>query len=483
MSELAFRPAAELARMVRTREIGCLELLDHFISRHEKFHPTINAIIWTDFDRARERARASDSAVREGKLLGRLHGVPMTVKECFTLAGTPATFGVPKLRNNFATTNALCVDRLLAAGANIFGKTNVPPWLMDGQSDNEIYGRTNNPWDVTRTPGGSSGGASAAVAAGMTGAEIGTDIASSIRNPAHYCGIFGHKPTWGLCPCAGASHDNFVADHDISVLGPLARSADDLELILSVVAGPDEIEAQAYRLKLPPSRARELRDFRVAIVLDDPVAEVDQEVRSELEKLGDFLTREGTRVAYDARPAIDSRELFGVFMTMVRAATSTRLTDDEFKQAAEQARTADLTRPDMAAFALRGNTMAHRDWHILNEKRHRWRLAWHDFFKHYDVVLAPPVATAAPPHSTEHVSTRRITINGKPQPVSNQLFWAGFSGLALLPSSGAPIGMTSEGLPVGVQIIAGQYRDLTAIHFARLLERNYCTFVPPPGFA
>jgi amidase len=483
MSELAFLSAVELARMVRTREVGCLELLDHFIARYERFHPTLNAIIWTQLDRARERARASDRVVTERKPVGRLHGVPMTVKECFALEGTPATFGVPKLRNNFASKNAICVDRLLAAGANIFGKTNVPPWLMDGQSDNEIYGRTNNPWDVTRSPGGSSGGSAAAVASGMTGAEIGNDIASSIRNPAHYCGIFGHKPTWGICPYAGGSHDDALADPDISVLGPLARSADDLELILSVVAGPDEIEAQAYKLLLPSSRGRDLRHFRVAIILDDPVAEVDREVTRELQKLSDFLEREGARVTHDARPDIDSGELFGVFMTMVRAATSTRLTEEEFKQALDRSRTADLTGTDMATFALRGNTLSHREWLLLNERRHRWRLVWHDFFKHHDVVLAPPFATAAPPHMAESVATRRMTVNGAPQPVSNQLFWAGYSGLPLLPSTVAPIGTTPEGLPVGVQIIAAQYQDLSAIHFARLLERNYRGFVPPPGFA
>jgi len=482
MTELAFLPAVALAAKIRAREIGCVELLDYFIARHERCHARLNAIIWTELDRARERARAADRMVAEGRALGPLHGVPMTVKECFAFEGTPATFGVPRLRNNVATKNALAVDRLLAAGANIFGKTNVPPWLMDGQSDNEIYGRTNNPWNLERSPGGSSGGAAAAVAAGVTGVEVGTDISSSIRNPAHYCGVFGHKPTWGICPKRGASHDDAIAEPDISVLGPLARSADDLETVLQIVAGPDEIDAVGYKLSLPPSRPRELRDFRVALLVNDPVGEVDHEVEAPLEALGDFLVREGVTVARGARPKIDSRELYGTFMTMVRAATSTRLTDEEFAQAQERAQQLDPKRSDMTTYALRGNTMPHREWHLLNEARHRYRLEWHEFFKDYDVVLCPAFATAAPPHSKEHVSTRQIVINGKPQLLSYQLFWAGFSGLPLLPSSVAPIALTAEGLPVGVQIVGAQYRDLTCIHFARLLERQYRAFVPPPGY-
>jgi amidase len=303
-----------------------------------------------------------------------------------------------------------------------------------------------------------------------------------VRVPAHYCGVFGHKPTWGICPKIGASHDNAIAEPDIDVLGPLARSADDLEAVLSIVAGPDEVDGVGYKLALPPSPARELREFRVALITNDAFAEVDHEISRELERLGEFLAREGVQIAYDARPQIESSELFGVFMTMVRAATSTRLTDEEFAHAAERARQADMSAADMATFALRGNTISHREWHLLHEARHRYRRRWQEFFKSYDVVLCPPFATAAPPHSKEPVSNRRVAINGKPHLLSSQLFWAGFAGLPLLPASVAPIGLTADGLPVGVQIIGAPYRDLSCIHFARLLERHYRAFVPPPGF-
>ena len=483
MTELAFLPAAALAAKIRAREVGCVELLEYFVARHRRYHGALNAIIWTDLDRAAANAKAADRKLAEGAAVGPLHGVPMTVKECFAWEGSPATFGVPKLRNNCPARNALAIDRLLQAGAVIFGKTNVPPWLVDGQSDNEIYGRTNNPWDLSRSPGGSSGGAAAAVAAGITGVELGTDIASSVRNPAHYCGVFGHKPTWGICPKRGASHDDAIAEPDISVLGPLARSADDLAIVLGVVAGPDEIDGAGYRLQLRESQPRQLRDFRIALIDDDAIGEVDNEIRSQLDTLGKFLEREGARIDRKARPDFESRDIFRAFMTMVRAATSTRLTDEEFGQAAELARGIDPNGNDMRTFALRGNTMSHREWHHLNEERHRFRLKWHEFFKDFDIVLCPAFSTAAPTHSKEPVATRRVAINGKPQLLSSQLFWAGFSGLPLLPSSVAPIGLTRENLPVGVQIIGPQYHDLTCIHFARLLENHYRAFTPPPGYA
>lgn len=483
MAELAFLAAVALAAKIRGREIGCLDLLDYFIARHEKHHSAINAIVCTDFDRARERAKASDRALARRDKVGPLHGVPMTVKECFALEGTPATFGLPRFRNNVAKRNALAVDRLLDAGANIFGKTNVPPWLAEGQSDNEVYGRTNNPWDLLRTPGGSSGGAAAAISVGLSALELGTDISGSVRNPAMFCGLFAHKPTWGICPKRGTSHDDAIAEPDISVAGPIARSADDLEAVLRTIAGPDEIDAVGYRLDLPLAAAERLSDFRVALLLDDPVGKVDDTVRAPLERLGTFLEKQDATVAYGARPDIDSQDIFRLFMTLVRAATSARLTDPEFLEAVSAARAADLAGTDRVAFALRGNTLSHREWHLLDEARHRYRLKWRDFFRDYHLLLCPSFDTPALHHTKEPVAQRMLTINGHAQRLTNQMFWAGFSGVAYLPSSIAPLGLTAEGLPVGVQIIGQQYHDLTCIHFARLLEQHYQAFAPPPAYS
>src|ERR1700747_2195853 len=198
MSDIAFWSAKRLASHLRRRKIGCLELLEHYLKRVERYNPRLNAIIATDFDNARKRARAADRALAKGDTWGPLHGVPMTIKESYDIVGMPTTWGLPELKNNIATKNALAVDRMLGAGVVLFGKTNVPLMLADWQSYNEIYGTTNNPWDVTRAPGGSSGGSAAALAAGLTGIEAGSDIGSSIRNPAHFCGVFGHKATWGV---------------------------------------------------------------------------------------------------------------------------------------------------------------------------------------------------------------------------------------------------------------------------------------------
>src|SRR6476620_243723 len=227
---LPFRTAKQLAAAIRKKKIGCLALLDLYLKRVEAHNPSLNAIIAMDVHGARNRAKAADKAVKAGKKLGPLHGVPMTIKESFNVAGLPTTWGSPALKDRKITSNALVTQRMIDAGVTLFGKTNVPLWLADYQSYNDVYGTTNNPWDVTRAPGGSSGGSAAALAAGLTGLEAGSDIGSSIRNPAHFCGVYGHKPTWGIVPRTGQALPWQTAPADIDVVGPLARSADDLEL-------------------------------------------------------------------------------------------------------------------------------------------------------------------------------------------------------------------------------------------------------------
>ena len=216
MSDLTFKPAVELAQLTRDRQIGCLELLDDCLEHVDQFNPRINAIVVPDLERARHRARQADTALARGEVWGPLHGVPMTCKESFDVAGLPTTFGSPLLKYNVASEDAVAIQRLKAAGAVIFGKTNVPIWLADFQSYNVLYGTTNNPWDTGRTPGGSSGGSAAALASGMTALEIGSDMGGSIRNPAHFCGVFGHKPTWGLLPFRGHSLPGVRRQLDLS---------------------------------------------------------------------------------------------------------------------------------------------------------------------------------------------------------------------------------------------------------------------------
>jgi amidase len=483
MTDLAFEPAVSLAGRIRGREIGCRELLEHFIARIERHDGAVNAVVVRRFEEARREADAADLALARGDATGPLHGLPMTVKESFHLAGTPTTFGFPDFRDNIARDDAVAVQRLKAAGAVIMGKTNVPPGLMDGQSWNEVYGRTNNPWNLERTPGGSSGGSAAALAAGLTGLEFGSDIASSIRNPAHYCGVFGHKPTHGVVPQRGHMLLETLGSTDIAVVGPLARSAADLELALSITAGPDADDASAWRLELPAATKASLKDFKVGLVLDDPFAEVDREVQDQFAALGDFLSREGATVDVGARPALDSHAIHIHYMILLRAATAASLTDQEFEEAQAAARGATPRTRDVAIANALGASLSHRDWIRMDELRRRRLGDWSAFFGDYDLLLCPVLSTAAFPHSAIPPQGRSLTVNGREVPFENQLFWAGYAGLFHLPATVAPAGLTPGGLPVGVQIIGPKYGDLTCLKLASLIERGWRSFTPPPGFA
>ena len=485
MVDVPFRSAQQLAADIKRKKIGCLELLDLYLARVEKYDGALNAVVVRDFDRARTRARAADRALARRQLWGPLHGVPMTIKESYDVVGLPTTWGVPAYKDRIATKNAVVVDRLLRAGVVLFGKTNVPLYLGDWQSFNAIYGTTNNPWDVTRAPGGSSGGSAAALAAGLTGLEAGSDIGSSIRNPAHFCGVFGHKPTWGIVPRAGQALPWQTAPVDIDVVGPLARSADDLAIALAAMAGPDEIDGAGWQLRLAPARQKRLRDFKVALMLDAaPEIPVDREVTDRLQALADFLGRQKVKVDDRARPAIDTREAFSVYVKLLRAATSDRQSDADFEKNVGIARGLAPDDESYYARATRAAIASHRDWLAANEARYRMRLAWAQFFTKYDLLLCPAAGTAAFPHDQKgERHDRTLVVNGKRVPVTDHLFWAGYTGVSFLPSSAAPCGFTPSRLPVGVQIVGPQYGDLTCLAFARLLEREFQPFVPPPGYA
>ena len=484
MLDIPFRSAKQLAADIKKKKIGSLELLDLYLARVEKYDGALNAVVVRDFDRARTRARAADRALARRQVWGPLHGVPMTIKESYDVAGLPTTWGVPAYAKNVATKNAIAVDRLLGAGVVLFGKTNVPLFLADWQSYNAIYGTTNNPWDLARAPGGSSGGSGAALAAGLTGLEAGSDIGSSIRNPAHFCGVYGHKPSWGIVPRTGQALPWQTAAVDIDVVGPLARSTDDLELALSVMAGPDEIEAAGWQLRLAPARQKQLRDFKVALMLDAPGIAVDREVQDRLQALADFLGRQKTKVDDRARPDIDTGEAFAVYTRLLRAATSDRQSDADFEQNAAIARGLAVSDQSYYARATRAAVLSHRDWLTANETRHRMRRAWAEFFTKYDLLLCPVAGTAAFPHDQKGERYERtLVVNGKRVPVTDHLFWAGYTGAFYLPSTAAPCGLTPGGLPVGVQIVGPQYGDLRCLAFARLLERQFQAFVPPPGYA
>ena len=481
MDQLHYKSAVQLAALIRRKKIGCLELLDHFLGRIEKYNPKLNAIIWLDKDRARKRARAADAALKKGKRFGPLHGVPMSIKESYQVAGSPTTWGAPSMKENVTGETAVAAQRMIDAGVTLFAKTNVPLMLADWQSYNVVYGVTRNPWDLDRTPGGSSGGSAAALAAGLTGIDAGSDIGSSIRNPAHYCGVFGHKPTFGLITYRGHALPNSVAPPDISVVGPLARSADDLDVALDIMAGLDPDDGGYLKVALPKCEKKTLKQFRVAVKLTDPASDVDHEYADQLQTLVDRLAKAGAKVK-EAAPDIDTARLHDLYIRLLRAATSGRMPEadiEDWKQ--------DLVREpnDYLAQSVDGVTMTHRRWLQLNNERHQMRLKFNAFFDDYDILLCPVAASAAFPHDHEHEGRRwrrRITVNNKRVSPTDQLFWAGYSGLVYLPSTVGPAGITPSGLPTGYQAIARQGRDKTSIAFARLVEKAFGGFEPPKGY-
>ena len=484
MSDIPLRPALEQARLVAAKTISALELLEVHLARYERFNPQLNAVIFTQIEKARSRAKAADAASARGESWGPLHGVPATIKDSFDWVGSPSTWGIPKFKDNYPAADAVAVTRLLGTGANIYGKTNVPLNLADWQSFNDIYGTTNNPWDLGRTPGGSSGGAAAALAAGLSSIEIGSDIGASIRNPAHYCGVFGHKPTMGIVPCHG---HQLPGDHtflDIAVCGPLARSAGDLATALAALAGPHGDEAAAWRLELPPPRHESLADFKVGVMLESPVCRQDGELTDQLQATVDALARAGVQVT-DARPELDMMRVQHVYLLLLRAATGTRVDDATFavNRAAAAARPADDW-SHYRAYIERGVTISHRDWSLLDDERAVMRQRWAAFFAEYDLLLCPAAAAAAFPH--DHAGERperTITVDNVEVPTIDQLFWAGMPGVAYLPSTVAPAGLTRSGLPAGLQIVAGNLQDRTGIEFARLLEQALGGYQVPPGYS
>ncbi len=481
--EIAFLPAHELALRIRRGELSSLELLELYLARIERYNPKVNAVIALDTERATRRARNADAALARGQSWGPLHGVPMTVKESFNLPGLATTWGFETMRDNIAQEPAVVVQRLMDAGAVVFGKTNVPVSLADWQSFNPVYGTTSNPWDLARIPGGSSGGSAAALAAGLTGLEFGSDIGASIRNPAHYCGVWGHKPTWGVVPMTGqelpGGENNDTMD--LAVVGPMARSAFDLSLALDIAASPLESMGPMGRLPaqwrdrgVPPTRCR------VAIIYDDPQAEVDSSVQSALHELASFLRSRGVQVVDDARP-VASAESHEVYLHLLRAATGAKTSDADFAEAIGAVREVsdeDLRYP---ARMWRGITTTHRRWQQMDQTREKLRRQWRDFFERFDLLICPVATTPAFEHNKKGERWERmVPVNGHDQPSTDALFWAGYPTTVGLPATAVPLGLSAQGLPVGAQIIGPAFADPECLRFAQWLEREYHSFVAPP---
>ncbi len=483
MSDLVFLSATELARRIAAGELTSEELLETYLARVDTYNPKLNAIVVDVRDRALARAREADAATARGESWGPLHGVPMTVKESYNLAGTPTTWGNPDWKDNVAAEDAVPVRKLEDAGAIVFGKTNVPLALADFQSYNDVYGTTGNPYDHERTPGGSSGGSAAALAAGLTGLETGSDIGGSIRNPAHFCGVFGHKPTWSLLWMRGHSGPGDIrAMPDISVIGPLARSAPDLDTALRIMAGPDDIMARGYRLELPEMPAQGIAGMRVAVWADDEVCPVSAEVRGRIDHVAGLLAERGASVDAHARPAFDPKQSHATYQTLLQATMVSRQPEADYRRLQQKAAELDPDDHSSGAEVLRAQVASFREWSAGNEARHKLRWQWHEFFKDYDVLLSPIMPTAAFPHDHRPFGERTIAVDNREYPYFQQVFWAGLTGVSFLPSTVVPTGLNADSLPIGVQIVGPEYSDLITIGVAGVLESAGCRFEPPPDY-
>jgi amidase len=475
--ELAFRSATELVAAIRAREVSPRELVELYLGRIERLNPRINAVVTLDA----ERALAAADVPRGGPL----HGLPITLKDQFETAGLRTTCGAEEWREHVPPEDAVPVARLREAGAILLGKTNLPAYAADWQTFNDLFGTTSNPWDRTRTPGGSSGGAAAAVAAGLTALELGGDIGGSIRNPASWCGVFGHKTSYGLVPSRGTlpAPPGTLAPADLAVRGPIARSADDLELALGVLSGPDVQDAVAWRLELPPPRRSRTQDYRVALWLDDGRFPIAAEVREPLERAAQALEDAGARVDGEARPKVDLAEAVRLRRELVYPILALGLSAENFDEATERARLVSPDDEDREALWLRFATQPHREWLRARERRERMRAAWAEFFRDFDALLCPVAPVTAIPHDHSPVEGRTLTVDGATRPYGDLGSWISLAGVAYLPATVAPVGRAATGLPVGIEIVGPYLEDRTTIDLARRLSELIGGFEPPPGFS
>lgn len=485
MTELHWRTATDLCAALVRRQISALELLEHHLARQERLGGSLNAVVATDEEGARARAREADAALARGESWGSLHGLPMTIKDSYEVVGMPTTSGAPELAEHRPRRNADAVERLVGAGAVVWGKTNLPLYAGDFQSYNAVYGTTGNPWNLERVPGGSSGGSAAALAAGLTPLELGSDIGGSIRNPAHYCGVYGHKPSFGIVPLRGhiPGPPGTLGAPDLAVAGPLARAPQDLTLAIDLLAGPRPEDA-AWRLELPAPRGETLRDFRVAAWLEEPASlPIASDVGALLQAAVDRIAAHGVSVDAKVRPGFDPAESHARYLRLLNAQMAGGFPPEVL--AGFDAALAELSDDDHSAVAetIRGVSGRHRTWASENERRHRQRALWAEFFRDVDILLCPVMPTAAFPHDSSPFDGRTIEIDGIPHPYLGQLFWAGLITVAYLPSTVVPIGRTPEGLPVGMQIVGPWLEDRTPLAVAALLEDLLGAFEPPPDFA
>lgn len=441
-TDLSKLGALETAAAVRAGKISALEACDAAIARIEALDKALNAVVVRDFDRARETARQIDQT-RKPDDPRRLLGVAMTVKESNDIEGLPSTWGFESFANVDANRDAVVVQRLKAQGAVILGKTNVPVALADWQSENPVYGRTLNPHDPARSPGGSSGGAAAALASGMVPLEIGSDIGGSIRMPSHMCGVFGHKPTYGAVPLRGHGFPGTDGlDVPLAVVGPMARNTADLTETLEIIAGP---EGPGLKLDLPKPRHSRFGYYRVRVIREMPGVPADADTLAALDALVDKLENAGLRVS-------DSQEGYPHLARMMESYI--RMLNTVITRGTPEARPVN----------------AH-EWMDLQDEQLAITRQWTRVFEDTDIIISPIFSTPAFVYMDEpDWSKRQLPIDGGMYPYGSQLSWAGIATYAGLPATAVPVAKSKAGLPIGFQMIGAPFADRTTLHFASLLE-------------
>ena len=483
----AFTSATEMLAALRARRVSAVELLDLHVGRIERLNPALNAIVERDFEGARRDAEAADARRGRGDDAPLL-GLPMTLKESINVRGLRTTVGMPSWKDFRSEHDAPVTARVKGAGAAVMAKTNVPPMLADWQSNNPVYGRTNNPWDLSRTPGGSTGGGAAALAAGLTPLEFGSDIGGSIRVPAAFCGVYGHRPSETAMPRSGQFPFPPMPNAAVvmGVQGPLARSAEDLELALDVAAGPEIGEDIAWRLSIPPARRDRLAEFRVAILPSIDWLPLDAEIAAALDGLSSQLGRLGCRVKAAKPDALgDHREHYALYLTLLAAVTSARVPAEQRRARVDVMRTRD---DEWSRAAQRGIESGAPDYVAWGGQRERYRGAWRAFFGEWDVLLAPAFFVPAYPHwdkpwpDTPASIARTLDVNGEPALEELGLVYPSVATLAGQPATAFPLGLTRGGLPIGLQAIGPYLEDRTPIRFAALVARELGGFTRPPGY-
>ncbi|MEE2823181.1 MAG: amidase [Acidobacteriota bacterium] len=481
-----FGTLTEAARAIRGGVISSLELTQHTLARIEQYNPTLNAIVTLLEDTALAQARAADEALAKGQWWGPLHGVPITIKNALAIAGVRTTAGVPALSDNIPNQDATVVTRLRSAGAVILGNTNVSFMLRDWQSYNTIHGTTNNPWDLERTPGGSTGGGAAALAAGLSYLSVGSDIGGSIRIPAHFSGVYGHKPTLGIVPPQGhipplpGDPPKPLGRLNLNVVGPLARSATDLKIALSILGGPDNEKAIAYRWVLPPARRTRITDCRIGFVMDSSSCPVSSDVKEILVAAIETLRRAGVSLEEGWPPDVDPVKQYDTYRYLLFATGASSINDDQVEELRKRAMRQDGSREAIEALA---RTARHKYFQAADNERIAARAAWQKYFRTHDAFLMPTAFAPAFRHDHRERSERTIATPEGLRPYDDMLFWIAFASLTGLPATTAPVGQTKEGLPVGMQIMGPYFEDATPIDIAGQMADFVGGFQAPPGFS